>query len=180
MIGIKTCIGVVIGKNKYRGCDGDKNKYRGGERDIFTTWFSLPRLLVVPLGFLIVSLALAPPLLSSSSPASATGVYIPYLGVTMNTSSLAGRFDFGIGMKSLRSPEELFGRKCEEGCSNNRLGFFFLHSTGFFVGGGLLVIGEVEGRVVVVDDGTFVDVVVVGGGVVLSVFVGTVVVLTVV
>jgi hypothetical protein len=93
----------------------------------------------------------------------------------MNTSSLAGRFDFGIGMKSLRSPEELLGRKWEEGCSNNRVGFFFLHSRGFFVGG-LLVIGEVGGRVVVVEDGTFVVVVVVN----LSVVVGTVVVLTVV
>merc|ERR550519_1240676 len=132
------------------------------------TWFSEPSVLVVPaasLGFLIVELA---PTLPSPSPASATGVYIPYLGVTMNTSSLAGRFDFGIGMKSLRSPEELLGRKWEEGCSNNRVGFFFLHSRGFFVGG-LLVIGEVGGRVVVVEDGPFVFVVVV-----------TVVVLTVV
>merc|ERR1719490_719222 len=130
------------------------------------TWFSAPSVPLVSaasLGFLIVSLAATLP---SPSPASATGVYIPYLGVTMNTSSLAGRFDFGIGMKSLRSPEELLGRKWEEGCSNNRVGFFFLHSCGFFVGG-LLVIGEVGGRVVVVV-------------VNLSVVVGTVVVLTVV
>ena len=51
---------------------------------------------------------------------------------------------------------ELFGRKWEEGCSNNRVCFFFLHSSGFFVEG-LLVIGDVGGRVtsavvVVVDD----------------------------
>ena len=115
---------------------------------IFTTLFSLPTVLVVPpaLGFLMVSLA--PPTLSSPTPASATGVYIPYLGVTMNTSSFAGRFDFGIGMKSLRSPElELSGRKWEEGCSNNNEGFFFLHSRAFLVTV-LLVMGEVAGLVV--------------------------------
>ena len=112
---------------------------------------------VVPpaLGFLMVSLA--PPTLSSPTPASATGVYIPYLGVTMNTSSFAGRFDFGIGMKSLRSPElELSGRKWEEGCSNNNEGFFFLHSRAFLVTV-LLVMGEVAG--LVVDVVLFVDVV---------------------
>ena len=117
----------------------------------FSTLFSLPSVLpVLPasLGFLIFPLV--PPTLSSSSPASATGVYIPYLGVTMNISSFAGRFDFGIGMKSLRSPEELFGRKWEDGCSNKMLGFFFLHSRGLFVVGGLLVIGDVGGRTVVV------------------------------
>ena len=105
-------------------------------------------MLVVPpaLGFLMVSLA--PPTLSSPTPASATGVYIPYLGVTMNTSSFAGRFDFGIGMKSLRSPElELSGRKWEDGCSNNNEGFFFLHSRAFLVTV-LLVMGEVAGLVV--------------------------------
>ena len=115
---------------------------------IFTTLFSLPTVLVVPpaLGFLMVSLA--PPTLSSPTPASATGVYIPYLGVTMNTSSFAGRFDFGIGMKSLRSPElELSGRKWEDGCSNNNEGFFFLHSRAFLVTV-LLVMGEVAGLVV--------------------------------
>ena len=115
---------------------------------IFTTLFSLPTVLVVPpaLGFLMVSLA--PATLSSPTPASATGVYIPYLGVTMNTSSFAGRFDFGIGMKSLRSPElELSGRKWEEGCSNNNEGFFFLHSRAFLVTV-LLVMGEVVGLVV--------------------------------
>ena len=105
-------------------------------------------MLVVPpaLGFLMVSLA--PPTLSSPTPASATGVYIPYLGVIMNTSSFAGRFDFGIGMKSLRSPElELSGRKWEDGCSNNNEGFFFLHSRAFLVTV-LLVMGEVAGLVV--------------------------------
>ena len=114
-------------------------------------------MLVVPpaLGFLMVSLA--PATLSSPTPASATGVYIPYLGVTMNTSSFAGRFDFGIGMKSLRSPElELSGRKWEEGCSNNNEGFFFLHSRAFLVTV-LLVMGEVAG--LVVDVVLFVDVV---------------------
>ena len=114
-------------------------------------------MLVVPpaLGFLMVSLA--PPTLSSPTPASATGVYIPYLGVTMNTSSFAGRFDFGIGMKSLRSPElELSGRKWEDGCSNNNEGFFFLHSRAFLVTV-LLVMGEVAG--LVVDVVLFVDVV---------------------
>ena len=131
---------------------------RGAAGDlIFTTLFSLPTVLVVPpaLGFLMVSLA--PPTLSSPTPASATGVYIPYLGVTMNTSSFAGRFDFGIGMKSLRSPElELSGRKWEDGCSNNNEGFFFLHSRAFLVTV-LLVMGEVAG--LVVDVVLFVDVV---------------------
>merc|ERR1712088_867179 len=65
----------------------------------------------------------------------------------MNTSSFAGRFDFGIGMKSLRSPElELSGRKWEDGCSNNNEGFFFLHSRAFLVTV-LLVMGEVAGLV---------------------------------
>ena len=77
-------------------------------------------------------------------------------------------------MKSLRSPEELLGRKWEEGCSNKRLGFFFLHSRGFFVEG-LLVIGDVGGRVtsavVVVEGGVLVVLVVVS----LSVVVDTVV-----
>ena len=117
-------------------------------------------MLVVPpaLGFLMVSLA--PPTLSSPTPASATGVYIPYLGVTMNTSSFAGRFDFGIGMKSLRSPElELSGRKWEDGCSNNNEGFFFLHSRAFLVTV-LLVMGEVGGLVVDVVEGCLVVVVV--------------------
>ena len=134
---------------------------------IFTTLFSLPTVLVVPpaLGFLMVSLA--PATLSSPTPASATGVYIPYLGVTMNTSSFAGRFDFGIGMKSLRSPElELSGRKCEDGCSNNNEGFFFLHSRAFLVTV-LLVMGEVAG--LVVDVVLFVVVVVEGCLVVLIV-----------
>ena len=124
-------------------------------------------MLVVPpaLGFLMVSLA--PATLSSPTPASATGVYIPYLGVTMNTSSFAGRFDFGIGMKSLRSPElELAGRKCEDGCSNNNEGFFFLHSRAFLVTV-LLVMGEVAG--LVVDVVLFVVVVVEGCLVVLIV-----------
>ena len=117
-------------------------------------------MLVVPpaLGFLMVSLA--PATLSSPTPASATGVYIPYLGVTMNTSSFAGRFDFGIGMKSLRSPElELSGRKWEDGCSNNNEGFFFLHSRAFLVTV-LLVMGEVGGLVVDVVEGCLVVVVV--------------------
>ena len=51
-------------------------------------------------------------------------------------------------MKSLRSPElELSGRKCEDGCSNNNEGFFFLHSRAFLVTV-LLVMGEVVGLVV--------------------------------
>ena len=74
----------------------------------------------------------------------------------MNTSSLGGKFDFGIGMKSSWC-EELVGRKCEEGCSNS--GFFFLHSLGFLVDG-FRVIGEVARTVVVVDDVVVVVVVV--------------------
>ena len=70
---------------------------------------------------------------------SAMGVYMPYLGVTMKTSSLDGKFDFGIGKKSFWSVE-LSGRKWEDGCSNR--GFFFRHSLGFFVDG-FLVMAEV-------------------------------------